>query len=84
MKVVYEKYCQCPEEGWLKNYFEMGCKDCKDLLLVLKSYHIFFIIQLLPEGPWMIWRKSREYTHFYKNIFYKNIEAKICKILRIY
>ena len=27
---------------------------------------------------------QREYTLFYKNIFYKNIEAEICDILRIF
>ena len=32
-----------------------------------------------------LWRNFAQYTlFFYKNIFYKNIEAEICEILRIF
>ena len=45
-----------------------------------------YACQVITRSEWPIQLKRWLYTlfFFYKNIFYKNIEAEICEILRIF
>ena len=42
------------------------------------------MLQLTSPEVTVNWPKTKYTLFFYKNIFYKNIEAEICEILRIF